>query len=137
MLRVTSDVANLDTIRNFVEEYATALGMDPSDVYGVVLATDEAASNICIHGYAHAQGLIEVTVEHDKDYLIVRLRDQAPIFDPTTVPAADLTGTLEERSLGGMGIHFMRHYTDEMTHRVTAEQGNELILRKRIRGAKK
>jgi len=137
MLRVTSDLSNLNTIRDFVESYAVALGMIPADVYGIVLATDEAATNICVHGYKEQPGMIEVIVEHDDKNIIVRIRDEAPIFDPTTVPPPDLTGTLEERPLGGMGIHFMRHYTDEMIHRVTSTQGNELILKKRIQGGKK
>ena len=137
MLRVTSDLSNLNTIRDFVESYAVTLGMTSADVYGIVLATDEAATNICVHGYKEKPGMIEVSVEHDEQNIIVRILDEAPIFDPTTVPPPNLTGTLEERALGGMGIHFMRHYTDEMIHRVTSTQGNELILKKSIRGGKK
>ena len=60
-----------------------------------------------------------------------------PATQPTTVPAPNLTGSLEERALGGMGIHFMRSYTDEIIHRAIAQQGNELILKKSIRGEKK
>jgi serine/threonine-protein kinase RsbW len=137
MLRVTSDLNNLNAIRDFVGNYAAALGMDPGDVYGVTLAVDEAATNICVHGYKEAPGMIEVTVEHDTQNLIVRIRDNCPAFDPTTAPAPDLTLPLEERPLGGLGIHFMRHYIDEIIHHVTAEQGNELVLKKRIRGEKK
>jgi serine/threonine-protein kinase RsbW len=133
MLRVTSDVNNLNTIRDFVESYAVALEMLPADIYGIVLAVDEAATNICVHGYKDQPGVIEVTLEQDAQNIIVRLRDEAPNFDPTTVPPPNLTGTLEERALGGMGIHFMRNYTDEMLHRAISGHGNELILKKRIR----
>ena len=136
MLRVISDLNNLNAIRDFVESYAVALGMASADVYGLVLAVDEAATNICVHGYKEKPGMIEVAVEHDEQNITVRIRDEAPIFDPADIPPPNLTGTLEERALGGMGIHFMRHYTDEMTHRVTSTQGNELILKKSIRGDK-
>ena len=137
MLRVTSDLNNLNTIREFVESYATKLGMTPADIYGIVLATDEAATNICIHGYQNGSGPIEVTVEHDDQNIIIGLRDKAPVFDPTTAPPPKLTGSLEERALGGVGIHFMRSYTDAITHRAIAPQGNELVLTKSIRGEKK
>jgi serine/threonine-protein kinase RsbW len=137
MLRITSDLHNLNTIRDFVGNYATALGMGSNDVYGITLAVDEAATNICVHGYKREPGMIEVTVEHDAQNLIVSIRDNAPVFDPTIAPTPDLTIPLEERPLGGLGIHFMRHFVDEIIHHVTAEQGNELVLKKRIRGDKK
>jgi serine/threonine-protein kinase RsbW len=136
MLRVISDLNNLNAIRDFVESHAAALGMTSADVYGLVLAVDEAATNICVHGYKEKPGMIEVAVEHDEQNITIRIRDEAPIFDPASIPPPNLAGTLEERALGGMGIHFMRHYTDEMIHRVTSTQGNELILKKSIRGDK-
>lgn len=136
MLHIISELSNLNTIRDFVESYAVALGMSPDDVYGIVLAVDEAATNICVHGYKEKPGMIDVEVENDGQNILVRIRDNAPFFDPTTVPPPNLTGTLEERAVGGMGIHFMRYYTDEMIHRVTSTQGNELILKKSIRGGK-
>jgi serine/threonine-protein kinase RsbW len=136
MLRVGSDLSNLNTIRDFVESYAVALGMSPADVYGIILAVDEAATNICVHGYKEKTGMIEMEVGDDGQYIVVRIRDNAPTFDPATVPPPNLSGTFEERAIGGMGIYFMRHYTDEMTHRVTSTQGNELILKKSIRGGK-
>lgn len=136
MLRVTADLENLNTIRDFVEQYAVALGMPPADVYGVVLAVDEAATNICVHGYKGQPGIIEVSLEHDEQFLIIRIRDEAPQFDPTSLPPPNLSGTIEERALGGMGIHFMRNYADEITHRAISSRGNELILKKQIRGEK-
>ena len=33
-----------------------------------------------------------------------------------------------------MGIYFIRQAVDEMTHRVTLQQGNELTLVKRVPG---
>jgi serine/threonine-protein kinase RsbW len=95
-------------------------------------AVDEAAANIIVHGYQGQPGNIEIEVWKEGEALVVRLRDQAPLFDPTTVPPPDLTLPLEERFLGGLGIHLIRHFTDTMTHRVTSEGGNELTLMKKV-----
>ncbi len=134
MLRVTSDLNNLNTIRDFVEDYAGQLGMTSQDIYGLILATDEAATNICLHGYPDSLGMIEVLVEHDAQYITIRLRDEAPAFDPTTYPTPDLSAPLEDRALGGMGIHFMRSYTDQISHQALSPRGNQLVLKKRIKG---
>ena len=58
----------------------------------------------------------------------IRLRDQAPLFDPTRVPTPDLTLSLYKRPLGGMGVHVTRQVVDAMRYRVTPEGGNELTL---------
>jgi serine/threonine-protein kinase RsbW len=64
--------------------------------------------------------------------LLVRLRDGAPLFDPTLLPMPDVTLPLEVRPLGGLGIFLMRQSVDDMTYRVTPEGGNELTLIKRM-----
>lgn len=136
MLQTTSDIHNLNTIRNFVETYASALSMPPEAVYGIVLAVDEAVTNIILHGYGAIQGPVEIELTHDSQTLTISLRDQARLFDPTKVPPASLSGSLEERPLGGLGLHFIRHYTDELIHRARPGGGNELILKKHLQGEK-
>jgi anti-sigma regulatory factor (Ser/Thr protein kinase) len=68
--------------------------------------------------------------------LVVRLRDEAAPFDPTSASPLDVTLPPEQRVLEGMGIHLIRQAVDEMTHRITLQQGNELTLVKRGVGGK-
>lgn len=130
-LKVIADVKNLALIRNFVEETATALGADPRLVLEVVLAANEIATNIMLHGYQGQAGPIEIEVGQADNALIICLRDQAPAFDPTTAPLPDLNLPLEERPLGKMGIYLARQLMDEMTYRLNPQGGNELTLVKK------
>ena len=50
---------------------------------------------------------------------------------PESVPPPDVTQPLDERPLGGMGIHLMRQLMDEVTHRATPQGGNELTMIKK------
>ena len=50
-LRVQADVSELATIRDFVELQTGALGVAPDAMYDLVLATNEIATNIVVHGY--------------------------------------------------------------------------------------
>ena len=43
-------------------------------------------TNIIEHGYQGQPGSIEIEVTTREDALIIQLRDQAPPFDPTSVP---------------------------------------------------
>ena len=126
---------NLAAIRDFIETRAAELGADPDAIYEIMAAVDEAATNVIIHGYKDQGGPLEVEVEGDApgEMLIVRLRDQAPPFDPTTLPAPNLSTSLEDRPLGGMGFHIVRKYTHAVQYRSLPGGGNELTLIRRIR----
>ncbi len=63
--------------------------------------------------------------------VMIRLRDLAPVFDPTRVPPPDLSVPLFDRQPGGLGIHLMRQSVDELRHRPRPGGGNELIMVKR------
>jgi serine/threonine-protein kinase RsbW len=130
-LRIAAETKNLAEIRCFVQEKASALGLDPATVPKVILAVDEAVSNIIIHGYQCQGGAVEIEVGQERDALVIRIRDEAPPFDPTIVPAPDVTLPLKKRIPGGLGIHLIKQIMDEMTHRVTPQGGNELTLVKR------
>jgi serine/threonine-protein kinase RsbW len=130
-LRIAAELNSLAEIRRFVQETATALGVDPAVIPNLILAVDEAASNIITHGYQGQGGIIEVEVSREEDALVIRLRDEATPFDPTSVPPPDLILPLQQRPVGGLGIHLIRQAMDEMTHRIMPQGGNELTLVKR------
>ena len=130
-LQVAADVAQLATIRAFVEQHSRALGIDAYGIYDLILAVNEAATNIVAHGYRGRPGTIEIQLRQRGDAIEIALRDHAPLFDPTQVPTPDLTLPLHKRPLGGMGVHVTRELMDDIRYRVTAGGGNELILVKR------
>jgi serine/threonine-protein kinase RsbW len=130
-LQIAAEVQDLAAIRQFVEEQAHALNLEQAAVYDLVLAVTEMATNIIVHGYRAKRGVIELEMRQADDSIEVRLRDQAPPFDPTRVPAPDITLPLHKRPFGGMGIHLTKQLMDDMIYRVMPHGGNELTLVKR------
>jgi serine/threonine-protein kinase RsbW len=124
----TAILANLEVIRDFVEKAAHYLQVPDSLIDDVVQAVDEAATNIILHGYAGQEGMVEVELERQDDALVIRLRDQAPQFDPTTISSPDLSLGLEQRRPGGLGMYLIRQLTDRIQYRNLAERVNELTL---------
>jgi serine/threonine-protein kinase RsbW len=130
-LRVQADVSELARIRDFVEIQANALGVVPDAVYDLVLAANEIATNIVVHGYRGQSGTIEIEMRSKGDTIEIVLRDKTPPFDPRLAPTPDITVPLEKRARGGLGIHLTRCLTDAMLHRFTPDGGNEVTLIKR------
>jgi serine/threonine-protein kinase RsbW len=135
-LCLAAELENLAVIRNFVRESAAALGVDPAVVSDLVLAVDEVATNVIVHGYRGQKGKIGIEVAREATDVVIRMRDNAPPFDPTSAPSPDLIRPLEERTPGGLGIYLIRQYMDEVIHRITPQGGNELVLKKGISNRK-
>lgn len=133
-LRIEAELKNLSQVRRFVQETATALEASPDTVSEVLLAVDEAVTNSIVHGYRGQSGMIEIEVKRSGNLLLLRVRDQAPPFDPTQVPSPDLTLPLEQRPLGKMGIYMIQQLTDEVVYRVTPQGDNELTMIKNLVG---
>jgi serine/threonine-protein kinase RsbW len=130
-LRIPADTDRLAAVRSFVRQTAAAHGVRPDAVPDMVQAVDESVCNVIVHGYRGGAGFVEIGVHRQGDDLVVRLRDQAPPFDPNSMPAPDLELPLEARRPGGMGVHLARQLVDEVRHRLPPGSGNELTLVKR------
>ena len=130
-LRIAAEVHNLAAIRHFIQETGAALDASTSAIDDLVLAVDESATNIIKHGYRGQPGDIEIEVWREDEAVVVRLRDQAPPFDPTCLEDPDLTLPLDRRPVGGLGVFLTRRLVDAVTHRLTSQGGNELTLTKK------
>jgi anti-sigma regulatory factor (Ser/Thr protein kinase) len=124
-------LSDLAEIRRYVKKTALLMGCANDAVSEIVLAANEAVTNILIHGYDRKPGSVAIVVCRDGADLIVYLRDRSPSFDPNIYPPPDITLPLELRKPGGMGIHMMRNFVDEMIYHEDADGVNELALVKR------
>jgi serine/threonine-protein kinase RsbW len=127
-LRVEAEPASLAAIRRFVRAAAVAEGLDSTRADGLVQAVDEAATNVIVHGYRQVRGELEIDAHRDGQDLVVVLRDQAPHFDPTTVPPPDRTARMGVRRPGGMGVFLAKQLCDDVRYRRIPGGGNELAL---------
>ena len=126
----SAQVRDLNDMREFLEKAVLALGGSDDDAGDLVLAVNEAVTNVLLHGYDGQPGPVTICVEVVDNDLRVILSDNAPPFDPTRVPPPDIFLPLEDRPLGGLGVHMMRQLTDELVYRPLAD-GNELVFVKR------
>jgi serine/threonine-protein kinase RsbW len=127
---IDAGVDHLAEVRAFVRAHATPAGADEEMTADLVQAVDELVCNIIEHGYGGRPGRVEVSFLRTAEALIFRLRDDAPPFDPRTVPEPPLDVPLAQRRLGGMGVHLVRTMTDGFDHRILPSGGNEVTVRK-------
>src|SRR5574341_396480 len=96
-IRVKADPENLTVIRGFIRLNSIALGTGRDQIGDIVIAVDEAVTNVILHGYRSQGGTVEIELEREGNYLVIYIRDQAPVFDPLEAPPPPLNMPLEER----------------------------------------
>ncbi|MBI4814269.1 MAG: ATP-binding protein [Methanobacterium sp.] len=113
-LNVNSDLENLSSIADFITSSTRELGLSGVGVFQLQLAVDEVASNIILHGYTHQTGPIHLTIWKENDKIMIQIQDRGDPFNPLETDKPDLQAPLDERSPGGLGIHFLKTVTDSV-----------------------
>ncbi|BBL66997.1 ATP-binding protein [Methanoculleus chikugoensis] len=114
-LTVRANLGALPAIAEFLAE--TLAGCGGELVFAIQLAVDEACSNIVLYGYPGGEpGSISIACTADDETVRVTITDDGVPFDPLTAPPPPLDVPVEERPIGGLGIHFIRTVTDSVTY---------------------
>jgi anti-sigma regulatory factor (Ser/Thr protein kinase) len=104
-------------VGELAERFGADNQMSEEDIMSVNLVLDELVSNIIENAYEDAaEHQIEVTLALDGDALTLRVEDDGREFDPLLKPPPDLDLPLEERPVGGLGIHIVRTVMDDVQY---------------------
>ncbi|MBQ0028431.1 MAG: ATP-binding protein [Lachnospiraceae bacterium] len=110
------------------EDALNAAGIPLKTVMNLCVVFDEIYANIC--KYSEATDLL-LTIEKNDESVRIIFDYNGVLFDPTKREEVDTTKSIEEREIGGLGIHIVKKMTDSMTYE--CENGrNRLTLIKKF-----
>lgn len=121
--------ASLPAFQAAFDQVCTRTGIADDTRNDLQVVLDEVCSNVFKHAYA-TPGALRLTVRRLPGAIEVTFIDQGRAFDPLSLPPPDLTLPLDERPLGGLGVHLIRQMTDRQSYRHTLAEGNRLSLTK-------
>jgi anti-sigma regulatory factor (Ser/Thr protein kinase) len=124
---------SLEGIRHAVKEQALQVGLAKKPTYALLLAVDEIATNIITHGYEETgtEGTMDLLIEHADGKLTVTLEDDAVAFDPLKhdMPTEEFFAQpLEDRPIGGMGIHLTLNGVDEFKYEYAGHRNRNTFI---------
>ena len=102
-----------------LEAYAEANGLPQRIAYRLAIVCEELAANVAMHG-AEGEGgatYVEIAVERLGDGLALSIEDDGRPFDPLAHAKPDTELGVEERGIGGLGIHFIRSLVENISYR--------------------
>lgn len=138
-LEITAESKNLSKVRQFVEPRVKQMGFTKEEVYHIVLAVDEACSNVIRHAYLPQKTLKECVNENNRIVLKIesypkkvkiKIRDYGIKCDPKKIRGRELS----EVKPGGLGVHLIHGCMDEVRFDTSKKVGTELVLTKQLRG---
>jgi serine/threonine-protein kinase RsbW len=117
-IRLPNQLSEMEGLFEALEAFADETDMPARARFNLNLAVDEFVSNAITYGYPDGRvGEVGVHLTRRDDRLDVTLSDDGDAFDPLTAPPPDLDASLEERRIGGLGVHLIRTMADEFAYR--------------------
>ena len=115
--------------RLFVQETAGMFGFEGDDLYKIVLAMEEAVTNVMKHAFEDdEQDTIDILCERVSLGMKIIIREKGIPFDPGQLPEYAPTGDMDSLSSSGMGIFLMRESMDEVSFHNLGMEGKETHL---------
>jgi len=109
------------------QAFGRARGIGENTLFGLALALEECASNIVNHALQRdPTRTFRVRFDHTADRVVIELRDDGPMFDPTQAPTREPSAEDDDLPPGGWGIQLVRRHTDEVRY---AREAAENVLR--------
>ena len=132
-IRLPVDLKEIERLNRIVRQFGDLHELPGRTLYSVNLALDEVVTNIVLHGFDDAAGQeFEARLVVTEGLIVAEVEDGGRAFNPLDAPTPDLTAPLDERAIGGLGIHLVKSLMDRVEYRRDGQK-NVLTVRKRIR----
>ncbi|MBR6316419.1 MAG: ATP-binding protein [Lachnospiraceae bacterium] len=126
-IAVRAEVENLDQVRSFVDASLVS-GACPMKVQLLVeMAVEEIFVNIANYAYPDRTGQARIRTEllQDPRRIQITFTDSGIPFDPLKKPDPDISLSLDEKPIGGLGIFMVKKEMDDVQYRY--EDGKNIL----------
>ena len=135
-IEVPGVLESLQELRKYARDAAEKATLAEQPAYWLVLAIDELATNIVVHGYqaASRSGRIGLRAEISPDVLKLTMEDTAPPYDPRQREHPDQLGkALEDREIGGLGVFLALSHLDHFDYTTSADHNCNILVMNRAK----
>ncbi|MBX2977122.1 MAG: ATP-binding protein, partial [Ignavibacteriaceae bacterium] len=113
-----NDISELNSLREFSEVFGQENKISNDIINKFQLAFEELISNIIFYGYDdELPHQIDVVFTLDGKSMAVRIVDDAKEFNPLAKEDPDISLSIDERKIGGLGIYLVKSLMDEVNYK--------------------
>lgn len=126
-----NQLAEIERLGEVLTAFAQQQGWSSQFLFETNIALEELLTNIISYGYEDEQAHdIALRLSDATHELTIEMEDDGRPFNPLEKPNPDVTLPLEEREVGGLGIHFVRQFMTDLVYQ-RAEGKNRITLKKK------
>ena len=135
-LRLANDLPEIDRCLAALGEICQRFELPPEIQNNFSVVLDDLLNNVISYAFGDGEEhIIDVVLSTDGQRFIVSVSDDGIEFDPFMRKDPDTASSIEEREIGGLGIHLIRNLMDDYSYR-RVEGRNVTTLMKRFAGDK-
>jgi len=124
--KLPAALENIHEAMSLVTSFAGKMELSPDRIMALEMSVEEALVNIIKYAYPGTKGYFEVSCRKTPDNkIIVEISDEGLPFDVLAKADPDVTLSVEERQIGGLGIYLMKKLMDEVRYR--RENGKNIL----------
>lgn len=113
-----------------VEDFCAQNSLTKDVEFALNLLLEEIFTNICLHGYNGKGGKVDVEMSKSGGLVKIEISDEAPEFNPLSqAPTPDLNSKIEDREIGGLGVHFIKNFADGASYKRVSNKNVLTILK--------
>ena len=131
-LTLTNDINELEKLEPFLNDFFEQNKIDPTLLSKTNLALEEALANVIMYAYPENEtGEVKLQMEATDNVIKMTISDHGTPFNPLQQEEVDLNVSLEERKIGGLGIHLIKELMDKVDYEYK-DKSNILSLEQNI-----
>ena len=122
-ITIKNELGELEKVNQALAQFSEHHQLSAHVNNAISLALDEIITNIVEYGYQdQEEHLIELRFSLEEGQLTLAIEDDGVPFDPLDSESPDTNSSLEERPVGGLGIHLVRNVMDEIVYNYENEE---------------
>jgi sigma-B regulation protein RsbU (phosphoserine phosphatase) len=116
-MTIPAELGAIAVVLERYDEFAAANELPEGVNRRVKLALDDLLNNVATYAYVESgDNHIDVSMELWSTRVVITISDGGVPFDPFSMSAPDVQASLDERNIGGLGIHLVRTVMDEVDY---------------------
>ena len=130
-ITIRNDISELEKIVQKLEFIEEKWELSPKIIFNLNLALEELISNIIFYGFDDdGEHEINISFEKEKTLLKILISDEGKEFNPFNVSVEEeLDKSVEEREIGGLGIHFVKKLMDSFEYNRVNKINNITLIK--------
>ncbi len=113
---IINSLDGLSKLEESVEQISSSWKLSTKTALEINLILEELCANYLEHSGDDHSHSMKIKLIMDKNKITILVEDSGPPFNPMESQPPKINTPLEQRSSGGLGLYFVKHFAEEISY---------------------